>query len=708
MASKFRDGIRNFVSSLVDGRNPINQNVVYSQALTPETLRQLYRHGIGNKVIRLKSGHALNDTIQFESTEDALYYKTRLEKHVKKATKWMIAFGRGIIVLHAKGDDLSQPFSQTDSSRLLFSVFSGDMVTAGNVGRDLQAERYYRPLTYNVRGVAIHWSRVVDFRYIEPPELDAPRYMYGGISEFEMIYEQIIADGIVQRASPRILEKASTLFYKIAGFKDAMRSGQDKEMIEYFGRLEDVRGVFAAGLIDAEDGLEVVSQSISNLAEADQITLRRLAMVTGIPLAMLVGENVKGLNSTGENERQVFQDMIESLQSEYLLEPITELMRLCGQGGVKFKENQGDTPNSRMDYETKAITNAEKLAALGEDYRGYLIDRDVLKVDEYDLFAVPPDDGADDAPDQFSDDAGGDFDEGKIKRSKGGQFSSTGGGGGGSAEEKQEQPPTDKFEASISGKSESDQKALRAAKADGVAIPPAWTNVSYYGKDGENGIIAQGTDAKGRRQRQEVPEFRERMIREKHERIAEKLSPRMGEITDALREQAVGGDEEAKVLYLITQTGFRIGGAGDGKAKEQAFGASTLRSEHVKVDGDTVHFDFPGKKGVRQQHTITDPVIADMMRGVKPGEPVFKTRDAKVRDKWKSHGGEKVHDIRSHVATETARAAVSRLVPPKPKNKKELDGLKKMVAEEAARRLGNRPSESLKTYINHDVFEVAK
>jgi len=389
----FKDGIRNFVSSLVDGRNPINQNVVYSETLSPETLRQLYRHGIGNKVVRIKAGHALKDTLQFESTDDEQFYKVRLEKHVKKTAKWMIAFGRGIIVLHARGDDLTKPLGQPDPSRLMFSVFSGDMVTPGDVDRDLQSERYYRPLTYNVRGVAIHWSRVVDFRYIEPPELDAPRYLYGGISEFEMIYEQIIADGVVQRASPRILEKASTLFYKIAGFKDAMRSGQDSEMIEYFSRLEDVRGIFAAGLIDAEDQLEIANQSISNLAEADQITLRRLAMVTGIPLAMLVGENVKGLNSTGENERQVFQDMIESLQSDYLLEPITELMRLCGQGTVEFKDNQGDTPNSRMDYETKAIANAEKLAAMGEDYGDYLIERGVIKKNEFDLFAAPPEDG---------------------------------------------------------------------------------------------------------------------------------------------------------------------------------------------------------------------------------------------------------------------------------------------------------------------------
>lgn len=425
----FLDGVRNFVSSLVDSRNPINQNVVFSQALSDGTLRQLYRHGIANKIVRLKAGHALNDTLQFDTEADGQFYEARLSRHVKKAVKWMLAFGRGVIVLHHPGDNLSKPLGTVDPQRLMLNVFSGDMVTVGAVVLDLQDVRYLRPTTYNVRGRLIHWSRVVDFRYVEPPELDAPWYRYGGISEFELIYEQLIADGIVQRASPRIIEKASTLFYKIRGFKDAMRSGQDTDMINYFQRLEDVRGMFAAGLIDQEDELEVVSQAISNLAEADQITLRRLAMVTSIPLAMLVGENVKGLNSTGDNERQVFQDTIESLQSEYLIDPINELMRKCGLGVVKFKDNQGETAASRIAYDVQAVAVAEKLTAMGEDARGYLIDKAVIKPDAMgDWFPEPGD--------TFTD---SDFDEGNVKRDEGGKFSSTGGGGG--AKEKPKHSP---------------------------------------------------------------------------------------------------------------------------------------------------------------------------------------------------------------------------------------------------------------------------
>ena len=395
MGSKFIDGVVSFVSALVNRRNTISQNGISATVLSVSDLQECYRHGIANKVFRLKAGMALKDTLSFASTDDETFYNRRLAAKVKEVTRWMLGFGRGIIVLHQEGDDLTTAYRQPDDPlKVKVSVFSGDMVVPLDVDLDLNSPRYYKPNAYTVRGVPIHWTRVVDFTYIKPPELLAPQYRYGGISESELIYEQLIADGIVQRSSPKIIEKASTIFYKVKGFKEAMRTGTEEQMVEYFSRMEDVRGLNSAGLIDAEDELEVVNQTISNLADADQITLRRLAMVTGLSITRLVGENAKGLNSSGDNEESMDRDMIEALQSDYLLEPINEVMRKLGQGEVWFKENQGETPNDRMDYETKAIANAEKLATMGEDHRGYLVEKDISKKDEFST--IFPDDEEDD------------------------------------------------------------------------------------------------------------------------------------------------------------------------------------------------------------------------------------------------------------------------------------------------------------------------
>ena len=247
---------------------------------------------------------------------------------------------------------------------------------------------------------------------------------------------------------------------------------------------------------------------------------------------------------------------------------------------------------------------------------------------------------------------------------------------------------------------------FKAAKQDGVSIPPAWTNVSYNGKTGKDGIVARGTDAKGRKQVIEDPEYRLAKIAEKQARIEKNLSSKMPEIQQQLKSMATEGNENAKVLYLITQTGFRVGGEGDGAARVKAYGASTLMGEHVKVEGNKTTFDFIGKEGVRQFHEVNDPIIASMCKNAKPGEKLFNTNDAKIRKEWKKLGGEKVHDIRSYVATQDARKEISKLIPPVPKDEKEMSKIKMQVATVVAKKLGNKPIESLRTYINPNVFMV--
>lgn len=393
MAKGFIDGLQNVFNNLLNKRNAQNQNEFYGSRISMEQLRQVYRTGIGNKIVRIKTGAALNDTIQFASVDDKEYYKAKIDAKVKKAAKWMLVFGRGIITIHQPGEDPSTPMRKVDKNRVKLSVFSGDMVSAIDVDLNLDSERYYRPKYYVVRGQMFHWTRVIDFTYVEPPELDAPTYFYGGVSEFELIYAQLINDGIIERASATIIEKASSFIYKVSGFKDTLLQKKDQAIIDYFGKVEDMRSIYGAVLIDTEDDATAVSQALTNVAEISEGSLRRLAMVTGIPLPWLVGENVKGMNAVGENERQIFQETIEGLESDYLLDPINMLMHRLGMGAIEFKENQGQTPTDRVLFDTKAIDNALKLWQMGEDHKKYLEDKGVIEVDDWDSFF-----GKDDEP----------------------------------------------------------------------------------------------------------------------------------------------------------------------------------------------------------------------------------------------------------------------------------------------------------------------
>lgn len=372
-STKFFDGLTSFINQLANRRDPAKTNQVTASTVSDSELKAIYRTGLGSKIVRLKTGYALTDTIQFRDSDQEKFYNLRLKRAVKKAASFQLAFGRGIIVIQEPNGDLAQPlFASTDISKAQLKVFSGDMITVTEVERDLSERRYLKPIFYNVRGHQVHYSRVIDFTYVEPVELDAPLYNYGGISEFELVHTQLVNDAIVERASAFILERNSTMFYKVKDFKQVLARGKENDLLTYFSRLEDARSIYGAGIVDAEDNIEVHAQSLTNLSEADQITLRRLAMVTGISFVDLVGEGASGLNATGADEERATSRMVKYYQDEFLIDPINHLMLKFGQQPVKFKENQEPSAKQKADYEATVLDNALKLAALGEDHAAYL------------------------------------------------------------------------------------------------------------------------------------------------------------------------------------------------------------------------------------------------------------------------------------------------------------------------------------------------
>ena len=223
IVKQFKDGLNDFLSSLTQKRNASARNDFVNNYLDFSQMRAIYKSGTANKIFRLKTGSALSGTIQFNTKEDELLYKAKVAKSVKLACMFQLGFGRGIVVIHEKGAVLDQPLkSGWNRENYKLDVFSGDMVTVSDVDRDLASDRYYKPNFYVVRGTRIHYTRVADFTYIEPVQEEMPQYQHGGISESEMIYDQLVNDGVIERSSASIVEKNSSFFYKVKDFKQLM------------------------------------------------------------------------------------------------------------------------------------------------------------------------------------------------------------------------------------------------------------------------------------------------------------------------------------------------------------------------------------------------------------------------------------------------------------------------------------------------------
>lgn len=384
-SKSYFDGVTDLFSKLTNRRKASNRNAVTCRRLTDYEKREMYKTGVMSRIFDLKSTYALNGTLQFETTADKEFYNNRLSNAVKKAFRFSLGYGRGVIVLFNKNDDLSEPLTLGRDDYEV-RVFSGDIAKGNNPDVDLRSSRYYKPKNYTIRGYNVHHSRVIDFTYYEPPEEEAPDYEYGGISESERVYEQFVNDGVIQRAAGTIIDKASTFIYKIKGYKEALRMKKDSDIQKYVSSSEDGRSIYGALLVDDEDNVDVLTQSLADVDKLDTISLRRLAMVTGIGMTILVGEQANGLNATGQSERQVFQDTIESMQGSYIQPNLEAISKIFGLGKICFKENQGQTPEQKADYETKVIANAKVLWEIGEDATGYLQGKDILEVDDWESF----------------------------------------------------------------------------------------------------------------------------------------------------------------------------------------------------------------------------------------------------------------------------------------------------------------------------------
>jgi DNA topoisomerase-1 len=164
-----------------------------------------------------------------------------------------------------------------------------------------------------------------------------------------------------------------------------------------------------------------------------------------------------------------------------------------------------------------------------------------------------------------------------------------------------------------------------------LAIPPAWTHVWICPK--ENGHIqATGVDARNRKQYRYHPMWNTLRNETKFHRLYEfgKLLPSIRlKIEEDLAKKELSEDRViATVVSLVERTYIRIGSE-DYEKLYGSYGLTTLKDNHVKVQGDKVHFSFKGKKGIDHNITLKNKRLAKMVKQCRdiPGKELFQYYD---------------------------------------------------------------------------------
>ena len=210
-----------------------------------------------------------------------------------------------------------------------------------------------------------------------------------------------------------------------------------------------------------------------------------------------------------------------------------------------------------------------------------------------------------------------------------------------------------------------------------------------------------GIDSKGRRVRLYSKEHKESVAKKKFSRV-DRLKKKYPQILSRVEKDLSSKDqstrENAMAMYVILKTGLRPGSYKETLGDVQAYGVSTLRSEHVTVKGNVVKFHFIGKKGVKIEKVVVDPKMASIIRKQKKsGKELFPTvNDSSLRSYVAKFGQYKTKDFRTLHANTIATKLMNKGVD------------RKEVVVRVADELQNTPGVTKSAYIAPSTYESLK
>ena len=256
-------------------------------------------------------------------------------------------------------------------------------------------------------------------------------------------------------------------------------------------------------------------------------------------------------------------------------------------------------------------------------------------------------------------------------------------------------------------------------RARRLAVPPAYKDV-WICADPNGHLQATGIDARGRKQYRYHPRWQAVQDEAKFHRLR-----RFGEVLPSLRRRVAhdlglpGLPPEkvtAAVVRLLEQTLIRVGNLEYARDND-SYGLTTLREDHVDVNGPDIHFSFRGKSGKEWEVDVRDPRAAEVVAQCQdlPGQELFQWLDedgaphavgsSDVNAYLRAHGDEDftAKDFRTWAGTALAFRHLQGLEPPA--TKRETKARLKEALQAVAAELGNTIAVCRRSYVHPSIID---
>ena len=254
-------------------------------------------------------------------------------------------------------------------------------------------------------------------------------------------------------------------------------------------------------------------------------------------------------------------------------------------------------------------------------------------------------------------------------------------------------------------------------RLNAIGLPPAYEN-AWFCADPNGHLQATGIDGRGRKQYRYHPLFRENQEKTKFDGLLEfgKALPRLRRrVEQDLKRRALTRDTVlAAIVRLLDTEHIRIGNEEYAK-QNKSFGATTLRSRHLKRKGHKLVMRFAGKHGIMHEATITDSNLKRVCTRCQelPGVMLFQYVNGDGEPKPITSGD--VNDYIKEAAggdftAKHFRTWSASVIAFEQMLRKAEDAriTVKTVVEPVAEALGNTPAISRKSYVHPKLLDVVK
>jgi DNA topoisomerase-1 len=254
-------------------------------------------------------------------------------------------------------------------------------------------------------------------------------------------------------------------------------------------------------------------------------------------------------------------------------------------------------------------------------------------------------------------------------------------------------------------------------RLNAIGLPPAYEH-AWFCADPNGHLQATGIDARGRKQYRYHTEFREKRESAKYEGLLEfgKALPKLRRrVEKDLKGRNLSREAVlAAVVRLLDTEHIRIGNEEYARTNK-SFGATTLRSRHLKRTGHGLMMRFTGKHGIVHEVKISDGNLKRICKRCQelPGQMLFQyvNGDGEPKPITSTDVNEYIKEASGgdftakHFRTWSASViALNQML----KKAEDARITVKTVIEPVAEALGNTPAISRKSYVHPRLLDAIK